>query len=404
MPRRGENIRKRKDGRWEARYIDYYTKEGTAHYRSVYGRGYTEVKQKLKLEHANEKRTEKIPMHKYKSLSQLSQEYLEHMKAKIKEASYSRYSFLVDKHILPSLGKLDLRAITEETMTEFVKALSASGKLDSSGGLAPKTVKDIFNLLIAILKYGKKKGYLQQVYSDISLPTENKKEVNTMSEVAYEKLYRALLIDITPEKLGIFIALLTGIRIGELCALKWEDICLEEGTVSITKTLQRIQCKGEDYLKGSEKSSGKTKIIITTPKSKKSIRTIPLPAFSIELLKTQKNKYSTCAYILTGSEKYMEPRLCQKRYKKLLQEANIAYVSFHTLRHTFASRAVEFGFEIKSLSEVLGHSTVRFTLDRYVHSSTKNKRRNMEKLYTHIRGQNSGSTTAEIPILSAFSA
>ena len=173
-------------------------------------------------------------------------------------------------------------------------------------------------------------------------------------------------------KFGTLFALYTGIRIGELCALQWEDVSLQSATLKVQKTLQRIQ----DTTKGA---SSKTKIVITEPKSKCSIRDIPIPKFLVEIARHFSD--SPKAYILTGDKlKYTEPRTVQNHFKKYIDSCGIERANFHALRHTFATRCIELGFEIKSLSEILGHANVNITLNRYVHSSFDLKSANMNKL------------------------
>ena len=171
-------------------------------------------------------------------------------------------------------------------------------------------------------------------------------------------------------KFGILLALFTGMRIGELCALRWDNISMRGQTIKIASTMQR--------LKDMEEGRG-TKIVIGSPKSDTSIRTIPMTDYAAELCGRMRPGSST-AFVLTGTSDYMEPRTLQYRLEKYTKECGLEGVHFHTLRHTFATRCVEVGFEIKSLSEVLGHATTSVTLDRYVHSSIELKRSNMNKL------------------------
>ena len=185
-------------------------------------------------------------------------------------------------------------------------------------------------------------------------------------------LIRTVLNDMDLYKFGVLLSLYTGIRIGELCALKWEDMCLSDSVLKIRRTMQRIQESDGNTIR-------KTKIIITVPKSKCSVRLIPLPSFISDIAQQFSN--SPQAFILTGdSERFVEPRTMQNHFKSLVAESGIERANFHVLRHTFATRCVEVGFEIKSLSEILGHSNVNITLNRYVHSSFELKSSNMNKL------------------------
>lgn len=175
------------------------------------------------------------------------------------------------------------------------------------------------------------------------------------------------------KNIGILISLFTGLRIGELCALTWENISIENENIHVNRTLQRIQIVNAD-----EQSSSKTQIIITSPKSVCSIRTIPLPKSIISVLQKIEVKEG---YLLTGNiEKYVEPRSMQYHFKKVLSKCGIEIVNFHVLRHTFATRCIELGFDVKTLSELLGHSNVNITMSRYVHPSFELKKENMQRL------------------------
>ena len=181
-----------------------------------------------------------------------------------------------------------------------------------------------------------------------------------------------LLEDMDPCKFGVLLTLFTGVRIGELCALRWGNLSVKEQTIRIDATLQRLR---------DTKAAGacRTRIVIGTPKSDTSVRTIPITDYTAALC-AQMDPHSPSAYVLTGTEAYLEPRALQYRMEKYTRDCGLEGVHFHTLRHTFATRAVEVGFEIKSLSEILGHATTTITLERYVHSSLTLKRNNMKKL------------------------
>ena len=199
------------------------------------------------------------------------------------------------------------------------------------------------------------------------------KNIEVLSKSQQDKLTSYLVNNLNNTSLGILICLYTGIRIGEICALKFDDISIADKTVHIHKTMQRVQ-------NFTPLKETKTDVIISTPKSKSSVRDIPMPEFLIAAI-TKNNMYVPKAYLLTGElHSYIEPRTLENRFKKCICSCGIANVSFHTLRHTFATRCVELGFETKSLSEILGHSSVNITLNRYVHSSMELKRMNMEKL------------------------
>ena len=200
---------------------------------------------------------------------------------------------------------------------------------------------------------------------------QDMKEMRVLSISEHERLCQYLYASDKPKDIGLLICLFTGIRIGEICALKWEDISPVEQTLSVHQSMQRIQLQNDPDGK-------KTKILISTPKSQCSIRTIPLAErLAIYLLAHRKSSES---YVLTGTTRYVEPRSLQNHFKKVMDQCEIPDANFHCLRHSFATRCIETGFDIKSLSEILGHSTVNITMNRYVHPSMELKRENMNRL------------------------
>jgi integrase len=179
----------------------------------------------------------------------------------------------------------------------------------------------------------------------------------------------------SPDKraLGIILCFYTGIRLGELCALRWRDIDLEAGTMYIGNTVSRIR--------NFQSVESKTMLHIGTPKSKTSTRKIPLPGFLLELAKELKPGIkSEEHFILSNKNTPFEPRVYQKLYKRILKDTGIKDRKFHAIRHTFATRALEVGVDIKTLSEILGHSNVTITLNIYAHSLMEQKKAAIEKL------------------------
>ena len=362
MPKRGENIHKRKDGRWEARTIDFHDINGKACYKSIYAKSYAEVKHKLKLYVATER--PKIKTSK-KTIDGTACEWLEKSKLKLKQSSFGRYYSIVNNHILPYFKNCDISAITRENAEKFMYF-----KLQT---LSVKTVQDIISVLFQILKFAERNNYISGFNYDLDLPKSQTKEIKILNHADEQKLNSYLKKNLTLENFGIILTKSTGIRIGELCALKWSDFNLEKGTVYVNKTIQRVKNLDEN-------AKTKTKVIVTAPKSQKSIREIPLHDSVIAIIKKLYNYANADTYILTGTKKHIETRIYQKKFKELLKVAGIININFHSLRHLFATKAIESGFDIKSLSEILGHATVRFTLDRYVHSSFELKRENINKM------------------------
>jgi len=304
---------------------------------------------------------------KIRTIEEATKIYLANKKSKLKQSTYSRYSTICERHILPYFKNIELSKMNNKTINEFIQSKLKNGGLKSSP-LSPKTVNDITNLLMQIIK---PHCNLTKNSVDIEKPTYNQKEIEIFTEVEYNKLKKYLSTNTDNKKLGIITSMLTGIRIGELCALKWENIDLEKEIIVINKTIQRI--KITDKIKKS-----KTKIMIDTPKSKASIRTIPLPTILVEKLKAFKKDNNM--YILTGTLNYIEPRIYQRNFKSYLKNCSIKDKRFHTLRHTFATRAVTREMDIKTLSVLLGHSDVSFTMKKYVHPNLEHKREQIEKI------------------------
>ncbi len=368
MGKKGENIYRRKDKRWEARYIKEYAADGSAHYGYCYGKTYSEAKQKqlaAQMAWAAGKQTA-VPRSKQR-LADFGDEWLQLNRTRIKEATFVKYTAVVEKYIKPRLGGYLLKNLSSVMVEQF------SRKLLQEDRLAPKTVKDILMILHGIFKYINKQlpGALPPI--DIVYPKDTKKEMRVLTAEEQKRLVRYLTNGNDPCQFGVLLALMTGMRIGEVCALRWRDISIEERTVAVTATMQRL--KNLDGIGGA-----KTHIVISDPKSNTSARLIPLTAQMADLCKKYRSD-NPDAFVLTGlSERYIEPRTMQYRLEQYTAACGLDGVHFHTLRHTFATRCVEVNFEIKSLSEILGHSTPRITLERYVHSSLELKRNNMDKL------------------------
>ena len=365
--RKGENIFKRKDGRWEARYIKGYELSGKAKYGFCYGKTYKEAKEKVTKHRAALTAGKPTPQagtrHRF---AFYCDEWLRLRKSKIRESTYIKYDTVLCKHIKPKLGGCFPMGITTGVVDDFTRELLFEE------GLAVKTVHDILVVLHGILKFTSAQFPGSFPAVEINYPKESRKEMRVLSRDEQERFVKYLLEKTDECKFGVLLMLLSGVRIGELCALKWGNINLKEQTIRITETLQRLH---DTAMTGETR----TRVVIGAPKSDTSARTIPLTEQAVKLCRRFAVK-NAAAYILTGTGEYMEPRTLQYRIEKYTKECGLVGVHAHTLRHTFATRAVEVGFEIKSLSEVLGHSTTTITLERYVHSSLELKRSNMDKL------------------------
>ncbi len=360
MPKRGENIRKRKDGRWEARIL-----VDKGQYKSIYAQSYSELKIKIKQNNCTLPKTDNTDLFII-TFEQLCDEWLNEKSIKDKQSTISIYRGIINKHLLPYFKSKNLIEIKTTDINQFIKSKSTETEL------RPKTIQDITAVLIQILKYAERQNYINPISYDITRPKIVKKELEILTLQEQTILTSKIKKNIQCENIGILLSLFTGLRLGEICALQWQDIDFKSGIISITKTMQRISTQDKEQ---------KTRIIIDTPKSQKSQRKIPIPDFLYFELKRLSLNCSNEAYILTGSkEKYIEPRAYQYKFKKFLKETEIRDINYHALRHTFATRAIEQSIDVKTLSELLGHSTVNFTLERYVHPSITLKKQSIEKL------------------------
>lgn len=364
MSRRGNNIYKRKDGRWEGRYKNGYRADGSVKYSSVYSRSYKEVCEKLT------KKKNEIGQEYSKCCStfaEIAGKWSENIKRSVKESTYVNYITKLDKHILPAFGKCRYDKLTKQCFVDF-----AEEKLRTK--LSPKYVSDILSVIKSITRYARQTFNYADRAETVTIPKNKNTAERPVLTEQQQKILTAYSLNLpTLTNVGILLALFTGIRIGELCAMKWSDIDLEKRILTVSSTIQRIK-----DLSGNSK----TKIYIGTPKSKSSMRQIPLPNFLVNILKTVRSDNDN--YILTGKKLFAEPRTMQYRFAAILKKLKLPKVNFHALRHTFATKCVAVGFDVKTLSEILGHSSVEITLNRYVHSSMERKRTCMELLNRQI--------------------
>ena len=352
MARRGENIYKRKDGRWEGRYRNGIKADGTTKYSSIYGKTYAEVKTKLSEKRAKSS-VSTIP--KNLTLNNLFTMWFAEIRMKVKESTYMNYCLKFEKHISSSIGKTHYDKLTTENLNAFIQC-----KLSS--GLSPRYSADIAGVIKSVCRFAKRRFGYDDKSEFITMPKGKSKEKELLSKAEQSKLNHYLIINPTVTNVGILLSSATGIRIGELCALKWENIDLEKGVLSVRNTAQRIK-----NLSGE----ASTKLVVTSPKSNSSVREIPLPEFIIPLL--NKLKASNDCYLLSGTRGIVEPRVMQYRFKRILNELQLSNVSYHSLRHLFATNCIALGVDVKTLSEILGHSSVETTLNRYIHSSMERK-------------------------------
>lgn len=365
MSKKGKNIYARKDGRWEGRYIKGRI-NGKIQYGYVFGKTYEEVEEKL-VSIIGKRAQFGDPSILF---SNVSAEWLEHSRPQLKPATVARYTNVLNSYLLSPLGEKTIQEISRRDIQNFANELLISGGVRANG-LAPKTVNSILSVAKNIFDYASaEKGCLVADIRNVSVK-QPQKQLRILSRYEQQTFSVYLRENMNPCNLGILLSLYSGLRIGEICALKWEDVHFPDRYIYVHQAMQRIQLVGS--------IGKKTEVRIMEPKSECSIRHIPIPDKMLVLLEDEKGEDD--AFVLTGKkDHFIEPRCLENYFKVAVEACGLEDVNYHALRHTFATRCVELGFDIKSLSEILGHSNVNITLNRYVHPSMELKRKNMNML------------------------
>lgn len=359
MPKAGDYVYRRKNGSWEARYVKEISTDGKKKYGSVYASTCKEAKEKrqAKQEYYLLNPPPLVCASKL-TIEQLAQEWLFINQMRLKPSTYQKYEGFCKKHIIPMIGTQRVAYITTAQIQTFAMNRSESG-------LKASTVNSILTFLHTLFKYAQRQYKL--AIPEIVYLSYEYKEMRVLSSREQKRFVAYLTMNMNIFKLAVLLALYTGLRIGEMCALHWSDI--RDGCIYVQKTMQRLKYKDR---KG-------TYLYVGPPKTKKSIRVIPLPSFMVSYIESFRRNNDE--YFLATEEKpIVEPRLMQLWFKRYIQEAGVEPATFHALRHTFATRCVECGVDVKTLSELLGHANVQITLNRYVHSSLDLKRSSIEKL------------------------
>ncbi len=370
MSKRGDNIRKRKDNRWEGRYKKGRAPDGSLLYASVYGKTYREVREKLSAL-AKEPAKVSTPLGKEKTFGDVLNLWMTNNRIRLKGGTINKYQSLIDSHIMPELGCIRITEIDATRINSFLDAKLSNGKLNSHGGLSPSYVRSMMVVINAAIKYAVDEQFCLPLKSTVHKPAASKTELVILSREEQKKIETFLLSNFSLSAAGVFISLHTGMRIGEICGLSWDDVDLAKGIIKVRHTVARVK---SDNAEGS-----KTKLILDTPKTDASVREIPISTVLFPVLLELKN-ISSKNFVISETREFMKPRTFEYQYHRMLNMCGIKPINFHALRHTFATRCVEVGVDIKSLSEILGHANVGITLNTYVHSSLEMKRVQLEKL------------------------
>lgn len=353
------NITKRKDGRYMGKFIAGYDENGKAQYQYVYGKTYDEAKDKVLI---GREVASRYLSGRYITVGKVCEEWLNAMANRVKESTFANYKTKFEKHILPVFANIPCADLSAGMINKFIN-------IKLAGGLSASYVRDIFAVFKSMLKYAQEEYGFKLPLKNVVLPKAEKKQIEKISDTEQKNLVSYLRNNISLTAFGILISLFMGLRIGELCGLKWNDVDFDNKILHIRRTVQRIS---------SANGSRKTKVIISTPKSQTSFRSVAIPDFLMEYFKMFRNEADL--FILSGLDKAVEPRTMQYRYKKILRSAKAENHNFHKLRHTFATNCAEKGFDVKTLSAVLGHSSVNLTLDCYIHPDRSYERRLMNSM------------------------
>lgn len=361
MARKGENIYKRKDGRWEGRYIKGRRASGAIHYGYIYAQNYKDVREKLTMKKANNYAKDASLVQFSGTVNNWCDYWLESIAAnQVKKSTFDSYKSKIDCHVRPLIGEISLSGLTTTHLNQFIQ--------DTKEKVSIHSLHAVFRVLKTALKQAEKLNFIKKsLYDDVQLPKVKKKKIPLFTQTEHKKLLSE--VRVMHKGLAILLSLETGMRIGEIAGLKWGDIDFVNQTIAIRRTLQRVSATSE--------SIKKTHIIEGKPKSETSERMIPLSKSLLKRLLSEK-KVSQSDYVVSNGTRYTDPRTIRYQFRRLLEHLKLPICSFHALRHSFATRCLEKGVNIAVISSLLGHSSTKMTLDIYTNSNLKEERLAME--------------------------
>ena len=363
MCRRGENIYKRKDGRYEGRYVVGKKPDGTTKFGYILGRQYADVRMRLlqkKAELLTRPTATPLPCSPLSFSDWVSRWMNEEVIGNVKPSTFQTYENIFRNHLLPFFGSTALQEITAKTVLTFIETLEAAG-------FAESTIKGAFRLLYSSMKAAQEEGLIRKnPCRKIKIQRREGREQQVLTQSQQDQIRTSAGDENFPALLSLY----TGMRLGEICALKWDDIDWAINTTTVKRTAQRLKQVG----------SKKTMIMVGAPKTNRSHRVIPIPKFIMDLLIEHRKVDGTSSFVFGNQGSAAEPRTIQRHFQKLLQRLGIVDAHFHTLRHTFATRLIEMGIDIRTVSDLMGHSSTKTTLDVYAHSFLENRRNAVERL------------------------
>ena len=381
-------IRKRSDGRWEARCTVGYDEAGKQVQRSIYGKTRADVVQQMNQILVSMAANEYVAPNKMTVCMWFETWLRNYAQVTIRPSTYISYEGYIYNHIKPKLGNLLLQDLTADRLQAFYNDRSSKGRVDGKGGLSAKTMRNMHNMLHEALDQAMKNRLVPENISNACvLPKQQKKEISILSRDEQKKLLKCL----GSERLGfaVLLDLSTGIRIGELCCLRWTDIDMERRLILVRRTLQRVK---SSLIDREKEPDYRTKILEGSVKTDNGFRDIPVQdkvftkLLEYKQVQDAEKELAGCAYIDNGYVfasqlgRAIEPATMRDMFNRLLGESKLSHYTFHALRHTFATRAIENGVSIKAVSDILGHSTVQLTMDLYCHASVELKREAVNKM------------------------
>lgn len=303
-----------------------------------------------------------------KTVREIAEAWKKEKRPYVKQSTFAAYMLILENHVLPFFGE-DYELNEKEVQTFVLKKLDAN--------LSAKSIKDILIVLKMVMKFGVKYEWMKYYEWDIKYPTvQPNKEIEVLTVQNHKKILNFIHENFTFKNLGIYICLSTGLRIGEVCALKWSDIDVNTGTITVQRTIERI------YV--IEEKRKHTELVINTPKTKNSFREIPMSKELISIIKPLKKVINNDFYVLTNENEPTEPRTYRNYYKKLMRQLDMPPLKFHGLRHSFATRCIESNCDYKTVSVILGHSNISTTLNLYVHPNMEQKKKCINKMLKFI--------------------
>lgn len=287
-------------------------------------------------------------------------------RVRIKHSTYDKYSYIIEKHIVPCLGGFALQDLNTLQINDFLNNKLQSGGIKNNSQLAASYVSTMSLIISSAIHYAANEDLCADLKNPIYKPVANNKQFNILNHADYIKITSYLTNELNETGLGILLALYTGLRMGEICALQWKNIDFKNRIIHVVSTVSRIN------------NNGKTEYVLDIPKTKSSVREIPIPKkLLISLKQVHSNRRSE--FVISQTNSFVIPRTFEYRYHKVLYELKIESINFHSLRHTFATNCISNGMDVKSLSEILGHANTNTTLQIYVHPSMEIKRRQIDK-------------------------